>query len=431
MAQMSSARRGRISEEIREVGHREGVDIDFIRRGVASGRIVIPKNSGERSFKAVGIGKGLRVKVNANIGTSSDFPEFREEIEKAKVAVEYGADTLMDLSTGGNIDKIRKEILGFPVPVGTVPVYQAAVEVTERGGDVVDMGEDAIFKVIEEHARDGVDFMTLHAGLTYESMEKLLKAGRLTGIVSRGGSFLAAWMLHNEKENPLYSDFDYLLEIAREYDVTLSLGDALRPGSLKDATDRAQIQELILLGELVERAWKEDVQCMVEGPGHMPMNEIEANITMEKKLCHEAPFYVLGPIVTDIAPGYDHISGAIGGAIAALAGADFLCYVTPAEHLALPSAEDVRTGVIASRIAAHAADAARGIDLKLDEQMARARANLNWKRQFELCVDPKKAMEYRKARIPRSKDVCSMCGEFCAMKMVRDYIKPKVKKAGR
>lgn len=329
----------------------------------------------------------------------------------------------MDLSTGGDLDRIRRKILNIPVPIGTVPIYQAAVEAVRDNGSIVDMTEDDIFDVIEKHAKDGVDFMTLHVGLTQESLQTLLRQKRLTGIVSRGGSFLAAWMIHNKKENPLYQDFDYLLEIAREYDVTLSLGDALRPGSIYDSTDKPQIHELRILGELVERAWEKGVQCMVEGPGHIPLNEIEANVILEKKICKGAPFYVLGPLVTDIALGYDHITAAIGGAIAAYAGADFLCYVTPSEHLALPTVEDVKLGVIASKIAAHAADIARGIDIEKDYEMSKARANLNWRRQFELCVDPEKAKAFRKERQPQRGDVCTMCGEFCAMRIVREYLR--------
>lgn len=425
---MKQAKRGEVTDEIRAVSRKEGIEVEKLLRGIAAGKVVIPKNTLRKNVEPVGIGAGLRVKVNANIGTSPEHINLKEEIQKAKAAVECGADTIMDLSTGGDLDKIRKEMLKIPVPLGTVPIYQAGVEKAKKGR-LADMSEDEIFKVIEKQAKDGVDFMTLHAGLTLESLQKLLKQGRLTGIVSRGGSFLATWMLHNKRENPLYENYEHVLDIAEEYDVTLSLGDALRPGSIKDSTDRAQIQELIILGELVEEARKRGVQCMVEGPGHMRMNEIEANVILQKKLCGDAPFYVLGPLVTDIAPGYDHITAAIGGAIAAYAGADFLCYVTPAEHLALPSIEDVREGIIAAKIAAHAADIARGIDLELDNEMAQARANLDWAKQFKLCIDPKKAMELRKKRLPQIPDVCSMCGEFCAMKIAREYLKIKSKKS--
>jgi len=303
------------------------------------------------------------------------------------------------------------------VPIGTVPIYQAMVEAR---GDVSRIQEAEIFNIIEKQAKDGVDFMTIHAGITREGVDRMQKQGRLTGIVSRGGSFLAHWMLRNDAENPLYENFHQVLEIAGEYDVTLSLGDALRPGSIRDSTDRAQVQELIILGELVEEARRAGVQCMVEGPGHVRMDEIEANIRLEKKLCRGAPFYVLGPIVTDIAPGYDHITSAIGGAIAAMHGADFLCYVTPAEHLALPTLEDVRQGVIAAKIAAHSADLTRGIDVDRDEEMARARVELNWTEQFRLCLDSDKAMEFRRKRAPKTHDACTMCGEFCAMKVLRE-----------
>jgi len=422
MTQMKDARKGRITEEIKQVSEKEGIAVEKVLKGVASGRIVIPYNL-KRDIEPVGIGAGLRIKVNANIGTSMDFPDPESEVEKAKVAVAAGADTIMDLSTGGDIDNIRREMLKIPVPLGTVPIYQAAVGVTnQKGGAVVDMSENDLFNVIEKQAKDGVDFMTLHVGLTKESLGKLQEQGRLTGIVSRGGSFLAAWILHNDKENPLYENYDYLLEIAKEYDITLSLGDALRPGSLKDATDRAQIQELIILSELVDRAWDANVQCMVEGPGHMSLDQIESNIILQKKMCKGAPFYVLGPIVTDIAPGYDHISGAIGGAIAALSGADFLCYVTPAEHLALPDVDDVQDGVIASKIAAHAVDVTRGIDVDRDDKMAKARVNLEWGEQFKLCLDPKKARKYRRKRQPKNPEVCTMCGDFCAMKIVKEYL---------
>ncbi|MDI6654937.1 MAG: phosphomethylpyrimidine synthase [Candidatus Hydrothermarchaeota archaeon] len=422
MTQMKQAKSGEITEEVRAIAKKENVAVEKLQRSICAGRTVIPKNVIRENVEPVGIGSGLRVKVNANLGTSPEHADLKEEIEKARVAVECGADTIMDLSTGGDLDKIRKEMLRIPVPLGSVPIYQAGVEAAKEG-KLVDMGEEEIFKVIEKQAKDGVDFMTLHVGLTLESLQKLLKQGRLTGIVSRGGSFLATWMLHNERENPLYKNYEHVLDIAEEYDVTLSLGDALRPGSIKDSTDRAQIQELIILGELVEEARKRSVQCMVEGPGHMRMNEIEANVILQKKLCGDAPFYVLGPLVTDIAPGYDHITAAIGGAMAALAGADFLCYVTPAEHLALPSIEDVRQGVIAAKIAAHAADIARGIDLDRDDEMAKARADLNWSKQFKLCLDPKKAMEFRKKRLPHTPEVCSMCEEFCAMKIAGKYLK--------
>ncbi len=420
MTQLREARAGNVTDEIRRVSREEGIDADRLLRLVAKGRIVILKNVLREHSKPVGVGEGLRIKVNANIGTSPDRVNVREELEKGRVAVEYGADTLMDLSTGGDLDAIRDEMLTIPVPLGTVPVYQV---MTEAGGKIERVTGEDMLRAIEKHAKQGVDFMTIHAGVTREAVERLSKSRRTTGIVSRGGSFLAHWMRTNEEENPLYENFDHILSMAQEYDFTISLGDALRPGCIDDSSDRAQIQELIILGELVERARKVDVQCMVEGPGHVRMDEIEGNVLMEKKLCKGAPFYVLGPIVTDIAPGYDHITGAIGGAIAAMHGADFLCYVTPAEHLALPTVEDVRLGVIASKIAAHAADLTRGIDRDRDEEMARARAELNWVEQFRLCLDPERAKEFRDRRPPKTHEACTMCGEFCAMKLVRELRK--------
>ena len=336
----------------------------------------------------------------------------------------------MDLSTGPNLKECRGAILeNSPVPVGTVPIYEAAVRAQEQHGAVVKMSVEDIFKVIEEQAQEGVDFMTVHCGVTLTALERLQKEGRVMGIVSRGGAILAGWMLFHGRENPLYQEFDRLLHIARKFDVTLSLGDGLRPGALADATDRAQIQELILLGELVERAWKAGVQVMVEGPGHVPLNQIEANIRLQKRICHGAPFYVLGPLVTDVAAGYDHIAAAIGGALAAACGADFLCYVTPAEHLGLPRKEDVREGVIAARIAAHAADLAKGIRgaWERDEAMSRARQELDWERQVELSLDPRKARQYREELNLPEATTCSMCGEFCALKLVREFLNFKSK----
>ncbi len=417
MTQLDSARRGEITPEIRRVAQQEGVEEEKLRRRVASGRVVILKNV-EGSAAPLGIGEGLRVKINANVGTSPEYVDVEAELEKAKIAIKHGAHTIMDLSTGGDLPSIREEMLRLGVPLGTVPVYEAATLTERKGKAVVDMSPDVFFNVVEAQARQGVDFMTIHAGITLEALERLKNQQRVAGIVSRGGAIMAAWMKHNQQENPFFSDYDYLLEIAKEYDVTLSLGDALRPGSIADATDRVQIQELIILGELVERAREAGVQSMVEGPGHVPLNQIEANIVLQKSLCKGAPFYVLGPLVTDVAPGYDHITAAIGGAIAALAGADFLCYVTPAEHLALPDKEDVKLGVIASRIAAHAADLARGIDVEWDRAMSEARFNLDWEKQFELCIDPEKAREYRNRRKPKkATEACSMCGSFCAMKL--------------
>ncbi len=422
--QMAEAKRGKATPEAEAVAKAEGKSVEFILKGLAAGRVVIPRNVKRENPDVKGIGEGLRTKVNANVGTSPDYADLEEEVEKAKIAVKYGADTVMDLSVGGDIDEVRRHILrAVPVPIGTVPIYQAGIEAAKRGG-VVDMSSDDIFNAVRRHAEDGVDFVTVHCGVTRAAVEALRRSGRLLDVVSRGGSFLAAWIIHNERENPLYAEFDYLLELAREFDLTLSLGDGMRPGCLADASDVAQFQELLTLGELVERAWAKDVQVMVEGPGHLPLDHIEANVRIEKAICKGAPFYVLGPIVTDISPGYDHITSAIGGALAAWAGADYLCYVSPAEHLCLPDIKDVKEGVIAAKIAAHAADIVKGIDIERDDEMARARKALDWSKQFKLAVDPEKAQEFRKRRPPAlDPEVCGMCGRWCAIKMVDAYLK--------
>ncbi|MDN5345444.1 MAG: phosphomethylpyrimidine synthase, partial [Clostridia bacterium] len=389
------------------------------------GRVVIPANKNHTNLEPCGIGRGLRTKVNANLGTSTAYPDLEPELEKLREALDAGADAVMDLSTGGDINECRRQVIAHsPVAVGTVPIYQATVEAQEKYGALVEMTADDLFRVIEMQAADGVDFITVHCGVTLEVVDRLRREGRLADIVSRGGSFLTGWMLHHGEENPLYAQYDRLLAIARRYDVTLSLGDGLRPGCLADATDRAQIQELIILGELVDRAREAGVQAMVEGPGHVPLNQVQANMLLEKRLCHEAPFYVLGPLVTDVAPGYDHITAAIGGALAAAAGADFICYVTPAEHLGLPTLTDVREGVIAARIAGHAADLAKGYPgaMEWDREMARARKALDWERQLELAIDPRKARQYRQDRNEASTVACSMCGDFCAMRLVGEYL---------
>ncbi|MEW6273728.1 MAG: phosphomethylpyrimidine synthase ThiC [Bacillota bacterium] len=428
MTQIMAARSGKITPEMRRVAEKEKVAAELIRERVAAGKVVIPANKKHTNLDPCGIGQGLRTKVNANLGTSSAFPELANELEKLRTALEAGADTVMDLSTAGDLDKIRREILAkCPVPLGTVPVYQAAVDAQEKRGSIVAMTVEDIFSVIERQAADGVDFITVHCGVTLEAVDRLKQQGRVADIVSRGGSFLTGWMLHNQRENPLFEYFDRLLEICRCYDVTLSLGDGLRPGCLADATDRAQIQELIVLGELVERAREAGVQAMVEGPGHVPLDQIETNVKIQKALCREAPFYVLGPLVTDIAPGYDHITAAIGGALAAMAGADFLCYVTPSEHLSLPTVEDVREGVIACRLAGHAADLVKGIPgaREWDLEMARARKALDWPKQVALAIDPRKAGRYRQERNPLEIEACTMCGEFCAMKLVGRFLGKK------
>ena len=419
MTQMSEAKAGKITDEMRQVAESEGVDVNLILDGIASGEIVIPFNPLKPDKIALGIGKGLRTKVNANIGTSTDQPELENELKKLTAALGAGVDTIMDLSTGGDVDETRKQILKHcNVPLGTVPIYQAAVDIIHQKKSVVELTSDDLFKAIEKHGKDGVDFITVHCGITAEAVRHLKNQGRLAGVVSRGGSFLVEWMHYNQKENPLYEYYDHLLEIAFEYDMTLSLGDALRPGALADATDRAQIQELLILGELVERARKASVQVMVEGPGHVPLQDVQANIILQKRLCKNAPFYVLGPLVTDISPGYDHITAAIGGALAAWAGADYLCYVTPSEHLRLPDADDVKEGVIALRISAHAADIAKGVKgaMDWDYKISKARREFNWEEVLNLCIDPVKARKLRASSIPKEKEVCTMCGEFCAIK---------------
>ncbi len=413
--------RGEIPEELRRVAELEGVDPGKLAEGLASGRVVIPWNRKVRLERPCAIGAGLRTKINANLGTSRDAPDPEKELEKLRVALAAGADTIMDLSTGGPIDEVRRLIReNCPVPLGTVPIYQAAVEAVEvKHKSIVEMTVDEIFSAIERHAEDGVDFMTVHCGITREVLERLENRERILGVVSRGGSFIVEWMIYNRRENPLYEHFDRLLEIAREYEVTLSLGDGIRPGCLADATDGPQIQELIILGELTQRAWEAGVQVMIEGPGHVPLDQIEANVKLEKRLCHGAPFYVLGPLPTDIAPGYDHLVGAIGGALAAAAGADFLCYVTPAEHLRLPTVDDVKEGVIASRIAAHVADLAKGVPgaWEKDLAMAKARAALDWETQIRLSLDPDKARRYRMEGGASRSKACTMCGEYCAIKV--------------
>jgi len=424
MTQIEMAEKGTVTSQMEAVARREGLDAELIRRGVAKGTIVIPANARHRGLTPCGIGQGLKTKVNANIGTSSDYGDMDTELEKLRVAVDAGADAVMDLSSGGDITAIRRAVVdACPVPVGTVPVYQAAIAAIDRHSAIVKMTVDDLFAAIEAHAEDGVDFVTVHCGVTRSAIAKLKEQGRVTDVVSRGGAFLIGWMLHNGEENPLYEHYDRLLELAREYDITLSLGDGMRPGSLADATDRAQVEELLVIGELIERARKAGVQAMVEGPGHLPLDQIEANVRLEKSVCKGAPFYVLGPLVTDVAAGYDHITGAIGGAIAAAAGTDFLCYVTPAEHLSLPDADDVRRGVIASRIAAHAGDIVKGVKgaKEWDWQMALARKKLDWGEQARLSLDPERARTVH-GKHGSAGDACSMCGEFCAMELMEKYL---------
>jgi phosphomethylpyrimidine synthase len=426
MTQLEQARKGVLTPLLKRAAREEGTSAEALAGLVAAGLAVIPFNPRHAPARPAAIGRGLRTKVNVNIGTSRDFPRLADELVKVKVALEYGTDALMDLSTGGNLKRIRRTILGrAPVPVGTVPVYQAAVKAIDLRGTIVDMTEDDLFEAVESQALEGVDFMTIHAGLTLKAIDRLKEQGRVADVVSRGGAFHLAWMLRNVRENPFYARFDRLLEIARRHDVTLSLGDGLRPGSILDATDRPQIEELLTLGELARRALEAGVQVMVEGPGHIPLDQVEMNVKLQKRLCHEAPFYVLGPLVTDIAPGYDHIVSAIGGALAAAAGADFLCYVTPAEHLGLPTLEDVREGLIASRIAAHAADIVKKVPgaIERDLSLSRARKNLDWQAQKALALDPRKFEAVRKQRRSATA-ACSMCGEFCAMRIVSEFLHP-------
>lgn len=430
--QMQLARQGIITDAMRTVAQQEGVSEEFIRAGVAEGTIAICANKNHKNLIPRGVGQGLKVKVNANIGTSSSFPDIEPELVKLKAAVDAGADAVMDLSTGNNITASRRAIIeNSTVMVGTVPMYQATVETIKKRGAVVEMTKEDLFDVIRMQAADGADFMTLHCGITKSVLKALTEEGRIMDVVSRGGSFITGWMLHNDKENPLYEYYDEILDICAEYDVTISLGDGLRPGCLADATDRAQIQELLNLGELTQRAWDKGVQVMVEGPGHMPYNQIAANMQLQKRICHGAPFYVLGPLVTDVAPGYDHITSAIGGTLAAVNGADFLCYVTPAEHLGLPDLNDVREGVIAARIAAHAADLAKGNKQAWawDNAMAKARKELDWPEQLRLALDPVKATEYRNKKNKSDDEACSMCGDYCAVKIVGQYLEEHKRKS--
>lgn len=431
---MKIAKSGNITPEMEIVAKNEKVDVEFIRKGIEKGRIIIPKSNRRKLNPPIGIGKGLLVKINANIGSSKTVCNIDQELEKAKIAVKFGADTIMDLSTGvteSDIQTIRKHIIEeIKVPLGTVPIYQSALRGIETKGAIIHMDEDDMFNVVEEQAKEGVDFFTIHVGVTKEIVDYLVDHPRTMGVVSRGGTFLASWILENDSENPFNRRFDYLLEMAQEYDFTLSLGDGMRPGGIFDSTDYAQIQELIEISKLVKRAWDKDIQVMVEGPGHIPAHEIEHNVRIMKSLCNEAPFYVLGPLVTDIAPGYDHLVSAIGGVLAGLAGADYLCYVTPSEHLALPNIEEVKQGVIASKIAAHAVNIAR-FGKKAsdwDYNMDIARNNLNWEDMMKYSIDPEfaKDIHYRNGNL--DEDVCSMCGEFCAIKLLKDALEKKKQK---
>lgn len=411
---------------IKKVSQIEGVDFKLLKKSIDKGEVIILKNKTRDNVVPLGIGKGLKTKVNTNIGTSSERNDLQFELEKLKIAVKSGTDTVMDLSTAGDLDLNRREIIrNCNIPLGTVPIYQAAIETIQEKGGIVKMDEDKIFKVIERHLKDGVDFITVHCGVTQKVLKCLREEGRILDIVSRGGAFHATWMITNKKENPLYENFNELIKLAKKYDAVLSLGDGLRPGCIADSTDRAQIEELLTLGELTQRAREQGVQVIVEGPGHVPVDEIEANVILQKKICYNAPFYVLGPIVTDVAMGYDHISSSIGAAVAASYGADFICYVTPGEHLRLPTLEDVKQGVIGARIAAHAGDIAKGIKgaKQWDEQLSKKRKKRDWKAQIKLSLDPETAEKFRKDSNPTLEDVCTMCGEYCSIKLVADWLK--------
>lgn len=423
--QMQAARAGKITKEMEIVAKEEHMDIETLRAGIAEGSIVIPANINHKNLHPYGVGKGLSTKVNANIGTSSAFPDPAPEIEKLEIAIKSGAHSVMDLSTGNNIDASRQAIIDHStIMVGTVPIYQATVDAIKTHGAVVNMTEDDLLNAIEKQAKAGADFMTIHCGVTLDVIDRMMAEGRYMDIVSRGGSFITGWMLYNKKNNPLYERYDDILDICAKYDVTMSLGDGLRPGCIADATDHAQIQELLNLGGLVKRAWDKGVQVMVEGPGHVPFDQIATNMKLQKSICHNAPFYVLGPLVTDIAPGYDHITAAMGGLMAATNGADFLCYVTPAEHLALPNKQDVKDGVIVTRIAAHAADIVKNVPgaRDWDLSMAKARKVLDWDKQLNLAIDPPVAKAKRGARNASGTTACSMCGDYCAVEIVNKYL---------
>ena len=413
--QMNAARQGIITDEMRTVAEKEGIAPEKLMEYVAAGTAIIPCNKNHKAISPAGVGSMLKTKINVNLGTSRDCKDLNMELEKVQSAVDMGAEAIMDLSSCGDTQKFRRLLEKCPAMIGTVPIYDAVVYYHKP---LIQITTDEWIDIVKMHAQDGVDFMTIHCGINKETAVKFKRNKRLMNIVSRGGSIIFAWMEMTGNENPFYERFDEILDICQQYDVTLSLGDACRPGCIMDATDAPQIEELITLGELTKRAWEKDVQVMIEGPGHMPLNQIAANMEIEKTLCHGAPFYVLGPLVTDIAPGYDHITAAIGGAVAAMNGAAFLCYVTPAEHLRLPDLDDVKEGIIASKIAAHAADIAKGLpgatdwDLKMDK----ARKVLDWEKMFDVAIDPEKARRYRESSKPEKEDTCSMCGNFCAVK---------------
>ena len=422
MTQIDAARAGTITREMAIVAEKEGRDPEFIREGVAAGRIAIPANIHHTSLSPEGVGGGLRTKVNVNLGISGDVADEAEEWKKVDVALELGAEAIMDLSNTGKTHAFRSALIEkSPAMIGTVPMYDA-IGYLEK--PLITITVEDFLDVVRAHAEDGVDFVTIHAGMNRRTIESFRETGRLTNIVSRGGSLIFAWMEATGNENPFYEFYDEVLAILHEHDVTISLGDAMRPGSTYDATDAGQIAELIEIGKLTRRAWDAGVQVMVEGPGHMALDEIAANMKLEKRLCHDAPFYVLGPLVTDIAPGYDHITAAIGGAVAAASGADFLCYVTPAEHLRLPDAADVREGLVATKIAAHAADIAKGVPgaRDADNRMSDARRRVDWEGMFVEALDPARAREYFESAPPSTEGTCTMCGEMCAMRTVNQIM---------
>ena len=417
--QMEAAKKGILTDQMKRVAEKEHMDPQLLMERVAQGKIAIPANVNHKSLLAEGVGLGLSTKINVNLGISRDCPDVDKELEKVKKAIDMKAEAIMDLSSFGKTEEFRKKLIAMSsAMIGTVPVYDA---IGFYDKELKDITADEFLDVVRKHAKDGVDFVTIHAGMNREAMKVFKRNKRITNIVSRGGSLMYAWMELNDAENPFFERYDELLDICQEYDLTLSLGDALRPGCINDATDACQIKELTTLGELTLRAWEKNVQVMIEGPGHMAIDEIEANVKLEKRLCHEAPFYVLGPIVTDVAPGYDHITSAIGGAIAAAAGVDFLCYVTPAEHLRLPDLDDMKEGIIATKIAAHAADIAKKLPRARDwdNKMAKARADIDWEAMFGLAMDEEKARKYRAESTPEHQDTCTMCGKMCSMRTMK------------
>lgn len=423
--QMDAAKKGITTKEMEIVAKKENMDIEILKNLIANGQIVIPANKNHTSLNPEGVGKKLRTKINVNLGISKDCYDIDEEMKKVQLALDMNAEAIMDLSSFGKTEEFRKKLIAnSSAMIGTVPIYDA---VGFYDKELKDITAKEFLDVVKKHAKDGVDFVTIHAGINKETASVFKRNKRLTNIVSRGGSLMYAWMELNNKENPFFEYFDDLLEICKEYDLTLSLGDACRPGSIKDASDACQIKELMILGELTLRAWEQNVQVIIEGPGHMSLDEIQANMILEKKLCHGAPFYVLGPIVTDIAPGYDHITSAIGGALASSFGADFLCYVTPAEHLRLPNLDDVKEGIIATKIAAHSGDIAKKIPgaMDLDNKMSKARQELDWDKMFDLCIDPEKAKRYRKESTPEHNDSCTMCGKMCSMRNMNKIMQGK------